>query len=111
MRLVAASWEGAGEIEEPLGKRARLTHTADEEQSLAQLGEHERMEDHAPPGSHALQSLVQERQGLRSASGQGICRTQKGGDHGEITWDVGGLTERQAPFERGDRLVEVPLAA
>jgi hypothetical protein len=27
------------------------------------------MEDHAAPGGHALQRLVQERQGLRSASG------------------------------------------
>ena len=111
MRLVAASSLGAVELEEASGQRARLVHAADEEQGLAQLGEHERMEDHAASGGHALQRLVQEREGLRSASGQGIRRTQEGGGHGEITWDVGGLRERQAPFECGDRLVEVPLTA
>src|SRR5207249_638275 len=47
MRLVAASSLGAVELEEASGQRARLVHAADEEQGLAQLGEHERMEDHA----------------------------------------------------------------
>src|SRR5438132_6600835 len=82
MRLVAASYEGAGELEEASGKRARLVYAADEEQGLAQLSEHERMvvgEDHAAPGGRALQRLVQEREGLHSTPGQGIRRTQEGG--------------------------------
>ena len=41
------------------------------------------MEEHAAPGGHALQHLVQEREGLRSAPGQGIRRTQEGGSQGE----------------------------
>ena len=76
MRLVAASWEGAGDLDEASGERVRLVHAADEEQGLAQLGKHERMEGHGAPGSHALQRLVQAGEGSRSTPGKGIRRTQ-----------------------------------
>ena len=49
MRLVAAARVGTGEFEEASGQRTRLVHAADEEQGLAQLGEHERMEDQRLP--------------------------------------------------------------
>ena len=75
MRLVTASWVGAGEFEEALGKCARLVHAADEEQGLAQLGEHKLMGEHTVPGGNALQHLVQEREGLRSMPGESIRRT------------------------------------
>ena len=54
MHLVAASCVGAGELKETFGERTRLVHAADEEQGLAQLGEHERMEEQEAPGGHAL---------------------------------------------------------
>ena len=84
MRLVAASRVRAGEVEQAFGKRARLVHAADEEQGLAQLCEHERREDHGAPGGDALHHLVQERQGLGSAPGQGIRRTQEGAAKGKF---------------------------
>ncbi len=111
MRLVAMPGVGVGEIEETCGEGACLVHAADEQTRLAQLGEHQRMEEHAPAGGQALQHLVQERQGLRRAPGQGIRRTQEGGRHGELQRDVGALGERQAPFKHGDGLLEHPLAA
>src|SRR5262249_9180980 len=83
MRLVAASCLGAVEFEEAFGKRTRLVHATDEAQSLAQLSEHKRMEDHAADRGNALQRLVQERQGLRNMPGEGIRSTQEGGGHGE----------------------------
>ena len=54
MRLVAGSCVRAGDIEEAFGERARLVHAANEEQGLAQCGEHEGMAEHAVPGGHAL---------------------------------------------------------
>jgi hypothetical protein len=83
MRLVAMPGVGVGEIEETCGEGACLIHAADEQTRLAQLGEHQRMEEHAPTGGKARQHLVQERQGLCRAPGQGICRTQEGGRQGE----------------------------
>jgi hypothetical protein len=41
------------------------------------------MEEHGAPGGHALQHLTQEWQGLGSAPGQGIRRTQEGGTYGD----------------------------
>ena len=82
MCLVAAPRMDAVEFEEASGKRARLVHAADEEQGLAQLGEHERMEDHAAPGSHTLQRLVQEWKSLHNAPSKGIGRPQAGGGQG-----------------------------
>src|SRR5439155_10339832 len=99
MRLIAASCMGVGGFEEAPGKCTRLLHTADEQACLTQLGEHERMEKHTASGDHALQRLVQEREGIRHASGQGVHRTQEGGEYGNDMWEVGGLTERQAPVE------------
>ena len=72
MRLVATPCVGAGEFEKLPGQRACLGHTADKEQGLAQLGEHQCLEDHVASGGHALQRLLQEREGLRSTSGKGI---------------------------------------
>jgi hypothetical protein len=69
------------------------------------------MAEHAPAGGKTLQHLVQERQGLRSAPGQGIRRTQEGGHLGELDRYVGALGERQAPFKQGDGLLEHSLAA
>src|SRR6266508_5699056 len=99
MRLVAASCMGMGEFEEAPGQRARLVHTTDEEQGLTQLGEPKRLESHTAPSAHALQHLVQEREGLGNMPGKSICRTQDGGNHGEGLLEVSGLAERQAPFE------------
>ena len=48
---LATPYMGTGVLQETFGKRTCLLHTADEEQGLAQLGEHERLEDHAPPGA------------------------------------------------------------
>lgn len=107
-RLVAASCVGTRKFEEAPGQRARLVHAADEEQGLAQLGEHQGMEEQEAPGGHALQHLVEEWEGLRSAPGKGIRRTQDGGSHRQEHRDVSGLVERQAPFEHGDRFVERP---
>ena len=85
MRLVAMPGVGVGELEETFGEGACLVHAADEQTRLAQLGEHQRMEEHAPAGGQALQHLVQERQGLRRAPGQGIRRTQEGGRQGNCS--------------------------
>ena len=63
-----------GELKETFGERTRLVHAADEEQGLAQLGEHERMEE-APGGPG-----VEEPPG---APGKGIRRTQESGSQGE----------------------------
>src|SRR4029453_10567587 len=60
MCLVAAFCLSVEEFEETPGQCARLVHATDEEQGLAQLGEHKRLEDHTAPGGHALQRLVQE---------------------------------------------------
>jgi hypothetical protein len=54
MRLVAASWMGVGEFEEAFGKGARLVHAADEEQGLAQLGEHKRIAEHVASGGNTF---------------------------------------------------------
>ena len=74
MRLVATPCVGAGEFEKLSGQRARLGHTADKEQGLAQLGEHERLEDgRGFWGRRALaRRPIQEWEGLRSTSGKGI---------------------------------------
>src|SRR5919201_392990 len=60
MCLIATSWVRPGEVEKACGERTRLVRTTDEEQGLTQLGEHERMAEHAVPGGNALQHLVQE---------------------------------------------------
>jgi len=78
MRLIAASCVGTREFEKACGEGTSFIHTADEQTRLAQLGEHQRMQEHAPAGGQALPHLVQERQSLRSAPGQGIRRTQEG---------------------------------
>jgi hypothetical protein len=83
MCLVAAPYLGTGELEKAASKRARFVHAADEEQGFAQLGEHKRLEDHAAPGGHTLQRLVQEREGLHYASGKSIRRSQDGSGYGE----------------------------
>jgi hypothetical protein len=80
---VAMPGVGVGELEETCGEGTGLIHAADEQTRLAQLGEHQRMEEHATAGGKALQHLVQERPGRRRAPGQGIRRTQEGGCHGE----------------------------
>ena len=83
MRLMATSCVGAGEFEEASGKRACLVHAADEQLCLTQFGERECLIGCAAPGNHALQHLIQERESLGNAPGEGIRRTQGGGDHGE----------------------------
>ena len=103
MCLVAMPGVGVGEIEEPCGKGTCFVHAADEQTRLAQLGEHQRIAEHAPASGQVLQHLVQERQGLR--------RTQEGGRQGELQRYVSVLGERQAPFQQGDGLLEHPLAA
>ena len=85
---------GVGEFEQAiLCKRARLVHAVDEEQGLAQLGEHEGMAEHAVPGDNAIEHLVQERQGLGSTPGKSIGHTQEAGDDGEDEY-IGELGER-----------------
>ena len=111
MRLVAASCVGAGEFEEAPGERARLVHAADEEQGLAQLGEHECMEEHAASGGHALQHLVQEREGLRSAPGEGIRRTQDGGGQGKNSGMLAVWQSARPRSSMGIAVWSVPLAA
>src|SRR5215471_13732967 len=95
MRLIAALCLSVEEFEETSGQRARLVHATNEEQGLTQLGEHKRLEEHTAPGGHTLQRLIQERQGLRHAPGQGIRRTQNGGEDGKDLWEVSGLAQRQ----------------
>ena len=46
--------------------RPQIVDATNDEQGLTQLGEHERLEEHTAPGSHALQRLVQERESLRN---------------------------------------------
>jgi hypothetical protein len=111
MRLVAMTGVGVRELEETFGKGMCLIRAADEQTRLAQLGEHQRMERHAPAGGQALQHLIQEREGLRRTPGQGIRRTQEGGRYEESQRYVGALGEHQAPFQHGDRLLDHLLAA
>jgi hypothetical protein len=64
------------------------------------------MEEKGAPGGHALQHLVEEWEGFRSAPGQCIRRVQDGGSQGSPHRDVGGLVEHHVPFKPGDRCVE-----
>ena len=111
MRLVTMPCVGAGEIEEAFGKSTRLVHAVNEEQGLAQLGEHNSVLEYTAPGGKALQHLVQEWKRLRNTPGKGIRCPQDGGGQGKETRDVAALAERQAPFERRDRLLEHSLTA
>ena len=108
MRLVAASCVGAGEIEEASGKRTCLVHAADEEQGLAQLGEHEGMEEQRRPV--ATRSSTWSRSGRASAArpARAYAAPKMAAVRGTNSGMLAALAERQAPFEHGDRGVESP---
>src|SRR5262249_15954007 len=94
MRLIAASDVGARELADASGQRARLVHTADEAEGLAQLGGGGRRIRETRPASNALSHLVEERESLRATPGQDIRRPQDRGNLRQEDLDVGALTER-----------------
>ena len=63
------------------------------------------------PEATLLQRLFEQRHGLGEPARPAYTPSPGRSHQREKGREVGVLTERHAPFEHGDRLVEVPLAA